>query len=118
MTLKKSTATAIGVTRAHNSSNLTVLEKTCHQQQAIEKYCSDFRVDLIKIINYDTNNFVEKDQWLDDLINELETKELKIDLIIFYSWDRITRNYYGPRFMNFLNYCKFKNIELQHTLGN
>lgn len=112
------TTTAMGMTRAHNCKNFTVQEKAQPQKEAIKKYCVDNNIDLLKIINYDTNDFVRKDEWLDDLIKHIETQKSKIDMIIFYSLDRITRTDCGPKFRLFLNYCKSKNIELYQTLSN
>jgi DNA invertase Pin-like site-specific DNA recombinase len=112
------TATAMGMTRAHNCKKITVQEKAQTQKEAIKKYCIDKNIDLLKIINYNTNDFAQKDEWLDDLIKNIEKQKAKIDMIIFYSWDRITRTDCGPKFRHFLDYCKSKNIELHQTLSN
>jgi DNA invertase Pin-like site-specific DNA recombinase len=110
--------TALGFTRAHNCEKFTAKEKAIPQRKAIKDYCVDHKIDLIKIIAYDTNDFLQQDDWLDDLTKEIETKEYKIDMLVFYSWDRITRNDCSDKFRVFLNYCKSKNIDLCQSISN
>ena len=112
------TVNAIGMTRAHNCNKVTVQEKAQPQKASIKKYCLENNIDLLKIINCDTNDFVRKDEWLIDLIKHIEEQKSKIDMIIFYSWDRITRTDCGSIFHQFLNYCNSKNIKLYQTLRN
>ncbi len=118
MIVKKKNANALGMTRAHSCNKVTLQEKAQPQKEAIKKYCIDNNIDLLKIINYDTNDFVRKDEWLEDLIKVIETQKLKIDMILFNSWDRITRSSCGTKFKLFQNYCKSKNIELCQTMSN
>ena len=118
MTIKKKKVTAMGMTRAHSSNKVTVQEKAQPQKEAIKKYCIENNIDLLKIISYDTNDFVRKDEWLDDLIKLIEIQKSKIDMIVFNSWDRVTRTYWGPKFKLFLNYCNSKNIKLCETMSN
>ena len=118
MTIKKKKVTAMGMTRAHGCNKLTVQEKGQLQKEAIKKYCIENNIDLLKIINYDTNDFVRKDEWLDDLIKLIEIQKSKIDMIVFNSWDRVSRTHWGPKFKLFCNYCKSKNIKLCETMSN
>lgn len=110
--------TALGFTRAHNCEKYKAKEKAMPQTKAIKKYCVDRKIDLIEIIAYDTNDFLHQDDWLSDLTKQIETKELKIDMLVFKSWDRISRNDCCYKFRIFLNYCKSKNIELRQSISN
>jgi|GEM_PF-5568465 hypothetical protein len=118
MTIKKKKVTAMGMTRAHSSNKVTVQKKAQPQKEAIKRYCIENNIDLLKIISYDTNDFVRKDEWLGDLIKLIEIQKSKIDMIVFNSWDRISRTDSGHEFKLFLNYCNSKNIKMCQTISN